>query len=977
MNSNQFKLFLSQIGYSKLIPKDEKLNSFSYEIQTPSDFCSQKELSIQYFYLQDKNNLFEKHLTLWNQNNLSSFIAVFNDKTYIIDARQKPEKDSPTSKRVVIKTFDYGVNTKEYSDIKEKLNLISKEGIDNSFYFNFVIAQQRKRKAYEVDKDLLLNLLALRKDLYKRNQQIADLLILRCLFVKYLEDRGVFESDTLLNALYSESPTTLIRTFAKVRKINGDLFTRNELRTEDIQTIHLNKLADFFGYYDYRTKQVKFFPYQFDKIPIQLISHIYESFLKEETKKGSGIYYTPSFLVNFMLSQTLQPKLDENPETTMLDPACGSGSFLVSAFRMMIIANNAENNYDKKKEILQKQLFGVDLDPRALQIAAFSLYLALLEGEKKEFIQEKIRNEFPILPGLIDKTLLCANALTDDVTFTSIDKSLVESFDCIASNPPWGSVPDDNDEENIKTRLAIGFKSKKGSMEIFQNVSDYQRSQAFLLYTAKWSHKETITAMVVNNSIFFNENAEGFRKDLLNNFYLYKFYELSDINPILFKKHSIGKIKNETVVVGANEPSCVVIYGLKEEEQYIKYISPKLNPFSENLRLLAYRSKDVVEVAQKDLLHEDLLWRIFAIGNWSEYQIIKKRILEKDLNLNIKCDVGFQPKESMRSLGTPKFRTIIEPSDFVRFNIINNNLRKFDWNRALHRKRKDETIYTDPRILIPVRPLESDELRFRGIYVNKDLVFKDNIECIRIYKNGKLIENYKPYLAIINSKFMGFLSYYLSSQWGKGNKRVRLNTTIIENLPLPTFNFSDTKIKKLIKLVDDIEKGSNDVEKIENEIDKIVYDLYNLSEYERSVVNEFYEIFYCRENDLVKDSDLESYSKKFSSTFSLMLSDNSSIFYNYKKSKNVGAVVRFKITEDKNNNGKESDLSVLNIVKRYQTERSYISDVLTEEKVKYYDKEKQQFYIIKSNWYKDWTERQAIDDANEEIRDIINFIREK
>jgi hypothetical protein len=187
---------------------------------------------------------------------------------------------------------------------------------------------------------------------------------------------------------------------------------------------------------------------------------------------------------------------------------------------------------------------------------------------------------------------------------------------------------------------------------------------------------------------------------------LLKFYELSNLNPILFKKHSIGKIKDKTVVVGANEPSCVLIYryGEKELAKKIQYISPKLNHLTENLQLIAYGSKDVVEVDQNDLLSEDLLWKIFVSGNWSEYQIIKKRILEKDNRISIECHSGGQPQSDilMKQFGKKDIRDIIKPIDFVRYRIKNKKLQQFNWAKIL-RRRPNDFVFNGKRLLIPVR----------------------------------------------------------------------------------------------------------------------------------------------------------------------------------------------------------------------------------------------------------------------------------
>ena len=157
-----------------------------------------------------------------------------------------------------------------------------------------------------------------------------------------------------------------------------------------------------------------------------------------------------------------------------MDPAVGSGAFLVESFKILRDSHSKKLNrkllYNEKKDILEKQLWGIDIDNDALQITAFSLYLALLEDESPEFIKNKIENSHPILPSMIGGVLMNANAIVDSI-FEN------HKFDYIVSNPPWGSIPNDNSKENSAERQAIDNSSDKYPEYVF--VADYERSQAF------------------------------------------------------------------------------------------------------------------------------------------------------------------------------------------------------------------------------------------------------------------------------------------------------------------------------------------------------------------------------------------------------------------------------------------------------------------------------------------------------------------
>jgi type I restriction-modification system DNA methylase subunit len=418
---NKFHKFLNKLGFTEKDLSDARANLFSYSLSnTP-------KLEISYFHVSTSTDIFNIHRILWNENKIETFIAIDDDSSYVINAKTKPNSKKPLSGKII--SFDYGVNSEGF-DI-ESIQEITKDYIDSTYFFDFVI--KNKKKGTEVDKDLLLNLITLRNKLiHENNDDVIHRLILRCLFFKYLEDRKIFSENYLVNTLQTGQPSELIKIFNEVAKINGDVFKYENLIESDIDPSYLTELLAFFSS-DYRTGQLSLFPYQFDKIPVQLISHVYEAFLQSDEKKGKGIYYTPAFVVNFMLDQSLKPILVENSNISVLDPAVGSGAFLVESFKAIINSYSTKPHYDKKKEILQNQLFGIDIDPKALQIAAFSLYLALLEDEDAEFIREKIKYSYPILPPLIGSNLLCANAITDKV-FEN------KKFDCILSNPLGGRL---------------------------------------------------------------------------------------------------------------------------------------------------------------------------------------------------------------------------------------------------------------------------------------------------------------------------------------------------------------------------------------------------------------------------------------------------------------------------------------------------------------------------------------------------------
>lgn len=946
-----FQNFLLKLGFSeKELQKALLDNIFYHEIETDHS------ISVKYIYTSTESDIFKYHQLMWNRNSDPVFIAVSKNKSYLINVKEKPDKEHPLKNSICIKSFNYGINSTGFENID--LILISKNSIDSAYFFNFVTKNQRKGQT--VDKDLLLNLLALKNDLIKKgNERIIHLLILRCLFIKYLEDRGIFEKDYLINILENQNAVTLKNAFDEVAKINGDIFKFDKFEINDIKLNYLSKLAHFFKS-DYRSPQLKLFPYKFDEIPIQLISHVYEAFLKGSAKKGKGIYYTPPFLVNFMLSQTFAEKVNQNPKAKILDPAVGSGAFLVDAFKMIQDAYGKELDFSTKKKILEEQLFGIDVDQNALQIAAFSLYLALLETEDPSFIRAEIKRANPILPSLIGKTLIHGNTITDDI-FSD------EVFDCISSNPPWGSVPTESISAFQNEREAID--NPIGNYPEYEHVADYERSQAFLTRVSKWGNKNTLFVMVVKNSIFLNDKTRDFRLDILRRYQINIFYELSHYNKILFKKSTIGEIDGKKIELGASEPCVVLIFQQKyTDESIINYISPKLTDFSEHFEIIHYINRDKFELKQSAFIKKDSLWKVLVNGDVEDYELIESLSKIKDQPILI-CGKGFEPKRNEPTNEKPRFRDLIKSEDFERFKVKKINT-KFNWNQKLRRPSNPE-LFKGERVLVANRPKPKDKFRLRAVRVSGDLVFRNDIFGLKFKNTDKSLF----YLGLINSSLFGYFLFHNSVQWLGGNKRDSLRKSELLQLPFLDATKLPGRAKTISAKVNSIINYPNNSHNFEAELDEMVFDLYGLLDYEKEIIREFYQIRAQRADaaqSRVKSEDIFSYHKAFKDTFSLILSGENSLTASFHISSNIGTVIRFSIVGNNEATSlkQNSNLEILNFVKSKQLKKSDSLKILFEEKVKIYDNDK--FYIIKSNQFKDWTVKQAIKDAKEEIEEFIN-----
>jgi hypothetical protein len=316
-----------------------------------------------------------------------------------------------------------------------------------------------------VDRDLLRNLKKAREKLgqvpaARLDQQVLDALLCRLVFSCYLFDRDIIDRDYLkahrihgarhLRDILAKKPKTdakddLYKLFRQLgADFNGDLFSADlDAESRQVKVEHLETLDRFFHGTDVQSGQQAFWPYDFGIIPIETISAIYEHFLKaagEEKKREAGAFYTPRFLAEFVLDVALQGEtslLDKH----FLDPACGSGIFLVGLFNRLAEEwklKNRDARYDSRAkglmQILRNNLNGIDCNQTACQITAFSLYLAFLDQLSPPDIQ-KLLGKWDRLPHLVGETIHCADFFTDAA-------QLPKKANIIVGNPPWGSAKD-------------------------------------------------------------------------------------------------------------------------------------------------------------------------------------------------------------------------------------------------------------------------------------------------------------------------------------------------------------------------------------------------------------------------------------------------------------------------------------------------------------------------------------------------------
>lgn len=424
----------------------------------------------------------------------------------------------------------------------------------------------RKKRA---DQRLLDSMSELRRRLLsmKLSSEVAYALLGRSIFIRYLEDRSILTetwvaqitngfAQNYLKALDSDEVTYDLLFDYLHQRFNGDIFPVDERERREVNKDHLGLIKRFLQKEDLETGQLSFWPYDFSCVPIELISGIYDTFLSDETREKLGAYYTPLPLVDLIIEETLPPE-KITPGMTILDPACGSGVFLVRAYQRLIEAwkqhNQAHPSASQLTALMQQSLFGVDVKLNAVKIAAFSLCLSMLDYLKNdEIIQENFR-----FPRMEKANLIRANFFSRKIDSIFSDKR----FDKIVGNPPWG-------DKTLKG-LALKWVTKEGLP-----TGDNQLAQAFL-YRAPWFCKQhgevAMLAPTKSTIIVSSDTHQAFRQKFFDMYYVRAVVNFSTLVYELF--------------LDSLSPCVALFYQSEQptEQSKLIYATPKPSSLSQSL----------------------------------------------------------------------------------------------------------------------------------------------------------------------------------------------------------------------------------------------------------------------------------------------------------------------------------------------------------------------------------------------------------
>jgi type I restriction-modification system DNA methylase subunit len=779
------------------------------------------------------------------------------------------------------------INYKDYIKEADYLwDTFSKEAVWKGSFDKF--AKREKKGSQLVDKSFLKEIELWRdlvaKDVASNNNlniyelnSVVQKFIDRIIFLRIAEDRGVESYETLRSAVKSpDTYSQLLKIFSRAdEKYNSSLFDlkKDELSTKiKISDKTLDRILNNLYY----PKS----PYEFSVIGVDILGSVYEQFLgkvirltkggnavieeKPEVKKAGGVYYTPQYIVDYIVKNTVGELVEgKTPKDVaklkVVDPACGSGSFLIGAYNYLLnwhhkyyvendveknlkakkLFRDGEGNYflstQEKKDILLNNVHGVDIDPQAVEVTKLSLALKMLEGENSETINAQYKLFADrILPDL-SSNIKCGNSLIGSDYYSDKQITLLGDeelrkvnafdwdkefplifryggFDAVIGNPPyvytkyvdWGSF--------FKDYLSQKYlSSKSGEVSKSRQPGKINLFSVFMLKGVELLKETGLLSYIVPNTLLRTTVYDEVRYKLLTQF---KIEEIVDLKSGVFSNATVSPI---LITIRNEEPDENFSVRIIDNEKGSDKIS------------------DESTTNKQEAFLENSSYTINIFSNNKENEIFAKmwNISKKfkDVAQVYNGIATFKNMEgvSAENLG-PSYKKILFGKDIHSFRHSWSG-KWINYDRKSLLRARDEKIFLAKEKLIMQR--------IGGIlitsYDNKQFYTFNSVNNILIKDNSY---SYIFLLGILNSRLMRF--YYDKNYVNKSSLTVNISKTFLDELPLINIELLDNKkVKDLERLVSDLlaKDQSPEREKVlTRNLNDLVYEIYQIDNKEKMLI---------------------------------------------------------------------------------------------------------------------------------------------
>ncbi len=700
-------------------------------------------------------------------------------------------------------------------------------------------------------------------------RRTAHAFIGRFVYLQYLKGRG-FLSVRKLRAWGLEAREIFSRDGEKAKfaelndklnnatdGLNGAIFPfdLNEVTEEQYQLT----AAAFYGDDPNSGQLALFEPFDFSYIPIETLSIIYEQFLHETdpekktpTGKDLGAYYTPLPLVNFLIAE-LEAVHPLSSSTKVLDPSCGSGAFLVQTYRRLI-EQACRNNMgvpppaSKLREILERQIFGIDRDNDACRLAEMSLLITLLDYVDPPDLEGRSRG-FK-LPKLQNQNIFQADLFEPNSTWEQerARRRVLGHFDWVLGNPPWKELKyPPKDPQDIH---ALRWIQRKETPP----VSGNQLAEAFVWKSGELLGDDGVSGMVLPAMTLFKMEGERFRQRLFKTKEVRSIMNFANLRYILFG----GRAKIPTITL---------CYGNRDEDEDQSAVIQSYAPFlveQETSHRAPHKKRDIwnitVDAAEVREIRpaeaeagEALTWKLAMWGSARDGRLLKRigkqhRALSdflKDHCLSMAQGLELREPETEEEKKKLEHHPELEGEWELHFDQLKNCGALFSFpNRALSKIPAKRCWVRKGRAKLPYRVSTPPHIiadADRRFFVFSDAFIAVPARQIGISGDETKRELLKALSLFLFSDYCIYHQFFLSSETGVQIARNIL--AALKQLPVPDLSASLGGFSALYhQLEKELAQGERIPSKFKKVINTLAFDALQLRDSERVLIEDFVKV---------------------------------------------------------------------------------------------------------------------------------------
>ena len=744
---------------------------------------------------------------VWNEGSVPLLWIVEPHQTTLYNGFAKPDLDGTATKARLDIFHHNGTASAHHSNLglSDLDTVAGRLAMETGTFWH---KEKRVERRHAVDARLLADIARLESKLRQAGLSVdrAQGLIGRAIFAQYLVDREIVPARFLRGRSNHANLPAILQNRRQaeelfrwlVDKFNGDMFPNTGVFPAER---YLALVVRFLrGEMD---GQGSLFPYRFDLIPVELISAIYEQFVHSANAESANeldVHYTPLAAVSLIMDEVMQ---NITGEETVLDITCGSGVFLVEALRRLVDAKAQSSRLTRAaiRQALEQQVFGVDKSKAAIQVAAFSLYLAAMELDPDPLNEDGL--EFS---PLRDKTLYACDAH---------EVNLRKKFDIIVGNPPW-SYRGSSGTVARRTQGGQRARSPRGVSFDFAN-----RAKAFAQDDARFG-------MVLSARPFFAESGTGRKaaQELVQS--------LSPVTLIDLSSHK-WLFKN------ARMPAMGLVarYRPEQDEGKMALVRVPWSKAGQNGHTLNVSASDIQMLHVASWRRNPALFKSGFVGRLHDHLLLeslfeqqrplKERLIAIDTAFHLGLIRGNRSKPTtfLRSL------PFLDKRDLRRFSLP-SDLPPFD-EQGVERPR-EEHIYRAPLLVVKENMQKSP--RPVVTVAEKDVVYTDAYFGVPFAREHKDL----AYLlaGILGSAFAAWYCYMAGPDVGLWRARIKKGTA--DTIPAPDLAraLATSSGKRVVAIVKELQRNDaiEPSEEDYRDLDDAVAELYGLSESDRMVIGD-------------------------------------------------------------------------------------------------------------------------------------------